>query len=315
MDMTLRGIHVPLITPFRADGSVATDALADLANNVLDAGAAGLVALGTTAEVAALSVGERTEIIDICARVSRERDTSLIIGVGGGDTATTLQALNALQALHAVPAFRDAPAGAELTNQLGTTAALVTVPSFTRPGEAGVRAHFAYLAERSPIPLIVYHIPYRTGQQLSAATLRELGALPGIVGVKYAAGGIDAQTIDLFADLPPDFAVLVGDDLYLGPLLALGAPGGILASAHLATASFVDLVDAWQAADLPRARDLGAALARLAAALFVEPNPTVIKGVLHATGQIPTPDVRLPLLPAARDSVETAHKLLADLGG
>ncbi|HEY4024096.1 MAG TPA: dihydrodipicolinate synthase family protein [Pseudonocardiaceae bacterium] len=295
--MTLSGIHVPLITPFRADGTIATDALAGLANTVLDAGAAGLVALGTTAEVAALGVGERTEVIDICARICREREASLIVGVGGGDTAATVRGL------------------AELTNQLETTAAaLVTVPSFTRPGEAGVRAHFAHLAEHSPIPLVIYHIPYRTGQQLSAASLRELGALPGIAGVKYAVGGVDAQTIDLFADLPPDFAVLAGDDLFVGPLLALGAPGGILASAHLATASFVDLLDAWQTADLPRARHLGAGLARLSAALFAEPNPTVIKGVLHATGQIPTADVRLPLLPASPESVETAQKLLAELG-
>lgn len=294
--MTLRGIHVPLITPFRADGAIATDALADLANAALDAGAAGLVALGTTAEVATLGVGERTEVVDICARICRERDASLIVGAGGSDTAATLRALE------------------ELRTWPETTAALVTVPSFTRPGEAGVRAHFAHLAEHSPIPLVIYHIPYRTGQALSGAALRDLGALPGIAGVKYAEGGVDAETIDLFADPPADFEILVGDDLYLGPLLAMGAHGGILASAHLATSQFVDLLDAWQSADLPRARRLGNDLARLSAALFTEPNPTVIKGVLHATGAIPTPDVRLPLLSAGTESVETALKLVADLG-
>lgn len=294
--MTLSGIHVPLITPFRPDGSIATDALADLASTVLDAGAAGLVALGTTAEVAALGVGERTEVVDVCARICRERGVPLIVGAGGGDTAATLRALE------------------EVTAWPEAVAALVTVPSFTRPGEAGVRAHFAHLAAHSPVPLVIYHIPYRTGQQLSGASLRELGALPGIAGVKYAAGGIDAQTIDLFADLPPDFAVFVGDDLFLGPLLAMGASGGILASALLATGSFVDLLDAWRTADLPRARDLGAGLARLSSALFTEPNPTVIKGVLHATGAIPAPDVRLPLLPAAQDSIDAALKVLAELG-
>jgi 4-hydroxy-tetrahydrodipicolinate synthase len=294
--MTLRGIHVPLITPFRADGAIAADALADLANAALDAGATGLVALGTTAEVATLGVGERTEVVDICARICRERDASLIVGTGGSDTAATLRALE------------------ELETWPEATAALVTVPSFTRPGEAGVRAHFAHLAEHSPIPLVIYHIPYRTGQALSGAALRELGALPGIAGVKYAEGGVDADTIDLFADPPADFEILVGDDLYLGPLLAMGAHGGILASAHVATSQFVDLLDAWQTADLPRARRLGNNLARLSAALFTEPNPTVIKGVLHAIGAIPTPDVRLPLLPAGTESVETALKLVADLG-
>jgi 4-hydroxy-tetrahydrodipicolinate synthase len=291
--MTLTGIHVPLITPFRADGAVAIEAIAQLANDALDAGAAGLVAFGTTAEVAALSVGERTEILDVCARICRERDASLIVGAGGSDTAATVRAL---------------------TELAGHTAALVTVPSFTRPGEAGVLAHFAHLAAHSPVPLVIYHIPYRTGQQLGAATLRELGSLPGIIGVKYAVGGIDAQTVELFADLPADFDVLIGDDVVVGPAFAMGASGGILASANVATAPFVDLYQAWQTGDLARARDLGGTLGRVAAALFAEPNPTVLKGVLHATGRIPTADVRLPLVPASQDSVDAALKLLADLG-
>ena len=291
--MTLTGIHVPLITPFNADGSVAIDAVAELATGALDSGAAGLVAFGTTAEVAALSVGERTEILDVCTRICRERDASLIVGAGGGDTAATLRALEELA---------------------GHAAALVTVPSFTRPGEAGVFAHFAHLAAHSPVPLVIYHIPYRTGQQLSAATLRQLGALPGIVGVKYAVGGIDAQTVELFADLPADIDVLIGDDVFAGPAFAIGASGGILASANVVTAPFVELHQAWQRADLARARDLGGTLGRLAAALFAEPNPTVLKGVLHATGRIPTADVRLPLVPASQDSVDAALELLAGLG-
>jgi 4-hydroxy-tetrahydrodipicolinate synthase len=102
--------------------------------------------------------------------------------------------------------------------------------------------------------------------------------------------------------------------VFCGPLLALGAAGGILASAHLATGAFVELAAAWQQGNLARARALGAQLARLSTALFREPNPTVIKGVLHDTGQIPTPDVRLPLLPADGDSVEAAVQQLADLG-
>jgi 4-hydroxy-tetrahydrodipicolinate synthase len=292
----LTGIYLPLITPFARDGSVAAHALAGLANTVLDAGAAGIVALGTTAEVATLDAAERRAVIETCARVCRERDVPLIVGAGGNDTRASVAALT------------------ELATVPEVTAALVTVPAFTRPAEAGVRAHFGHLAAHSPIPLIIYHIPYRTGQTVGAASLRALGELPGIIGVKYAVGGIDAQTIDLLGDLPADFAVLAGDDVFCSPLLALGAAGGILASAHVATGAFVELVTAWHNGKLDRARELGARLARLSTALFREPNPTVIKGVLHATGQIPTPDVRLPLLPASADSVEAAVKQLADLG-
>jgi 4-hydroxy-tetrahydrodipicolinate synthase len=93
-------------------------------------------------------------------------------------------------------------------------------------------------------------------------------------------------------------------------MLALGARGGITASAHLATDQFAQLVSAWRKGDVDTARSLGHPLARLAAALFAEPNPTVLKGVLHAQGRIPTPDVRLPLLPASERSVAVTLDLL-----
>ncbi|MDI9900718.1 dihydrodipicolinate synthase family protein [Rhodococcus sp. IEGM 1409] len=287
----LAGIHVPLITPFESDGRIATDALERLAHQVLADGAVGLVALGTTAETATLTEQERVTVLDICASVCRARGATLIVGAGGNDTAGSARALD------------------RLSRWPGVSAALVPVPSFTRPSKAGVVAHFTYLQESSPVPLIVYHVPYRTACDLDSRTLRELGALPGVVAVKYAAGSIDAAAVELFADLPDDFAVLAGDDLYLTPLLALGASGGILASAHVSTGDFVGLVKGWDSGDVDNVRDLGRRLSKLSGALFSEPNPTVIKGVLHALGQIPTPHVRLPLLPASDESVDRALEI------
>ncbi|MEU4577917.1 4-hydroxy-tetrahydrodipicolinate synthase [Nonomuraea sp. ATR24] len=282
----LSGIHVPLITPFDETGAVAYDAVEKLAGHVLDQGAAGLVALGTTAEVAALDADERAGVIEVCARICGERGAPLTVGVTGNDTRSVARALS------------------ELPD--GVAAALVTVPYFLRPSERGVIAHFEALAEGTPVPLVIYHIPYRTGQAVGAATLRHLGAHPMVAGVKYAAGGIDQDAVDLLGDLPDGFAVLGGDDAFISPLLALGAAGGILASAHLVTDRFAELVAAWHAGDVARARALGHRLATISAALFAEPNPTVIKGVLHARGLIPTPDVRLPLLPASAAAVSQA---------
>ncbi|MBW5485382.1 dihydrodipicolinate synthase family protein [Streptomyces bambusae] len=290
-----RGIHVPLVTPFSASGEVAADALEALAHEVLDAGAAGIVALGTTAEAAALDAAERERVTDVCARVCAERGALLTVGAGSADTRASEAALRALE--------RRPEAGA----------ALVAVPSFVRPSAAGVLAHFERLAAASPVPLIVYHIPYRTGLPLDAPALRALAELPGVTGMKYAGGGIDQEAMALLGDLPDGFALLAGDDVYASPLLALGAAGGILASAHLATARFVELAAAWGAGDVRRARALGHALAKVSAAVFAEPNPVVVKGVLHAQGRIPTPDVRLPLLPAGRASVETALARLEEL--
>ncbi|WP_219508223.1 4-hydroxy-tetrahydrodipicolinate synthase family protein [Nonomuraea ceibae] len=282
----LSGIHVPLITPFDETGAVAYDAVEKLAGHVLDQGAAGLVALGTTAEVAALDADERAGVIEVCARICGERGAPLTVGVTGNDTRSVARALS------------------ELPD--GVAAALVTVPYFLRPSERGVIAHFEALAEGTPVPLVIYHIPYRTGQAVGAATLRHLGAHPMVAGVKYAAGGIDQDAVDLLGDLPDGFAVLGGDDAFISPLLALGAAGGILASAHLVTDRFAELVAAWHAGDVARARALGHRLATISAALFAEPNPTVIKGVLHARGLISTPDVRLPLLPASAAAVSQA---------
>jgi 4-hydroxy-tetrahydrodipicolinate synthase len=291
MEPSLRGLFVPLITPFTDDGELATDALEKLAHDVIDSGAAGLVALGTTGEHATLTVAERHAVLDVAARACRERDATLIAGAGSNDTAATAREL------------RDLAAWPEVA------AALTVVPYYTRPSEEGVVAHFTTLAAASPVPLIVYNIPYRTGRSLGTATLLKLASVPGIVGVKHAAGAVDQDTVLMMAGLPAGFAVLAGDDVFASPLLALGAAGGILASAHLRTAEFAEMIAAWPAGRSSQARDLGHRLAPLSAALFAEPSPAVIKGALHALGHIPSPAVRLPLLPAGQEAVRAALSL------
>ncbi|MEV4640110.1 dihydrodipicolinate synthase family protein [Actinoplanes sp. NPDC049548] len=275
--MTLTGLYVPLITPFDTGGGVAFDALERLAREVLDDGARGLVALGTTGEPGALSPDEQRGVVEVVARVCRQRQAPFVVAAG---TAS--------------PPPGDAQA------------VLTLVPPFVRPGEEGVVAYFSAYARSSPAPVIVYHVPYRTGQRLSAATLRRIAELDNVAGVKLAAGGIDDETVALLADPPPGFAILGGDDAFLSPLLALGAHGGIVASAHLQTTAFADLVRAWDDGDVARARPLARRLARLSLAMFAEPNPTVIKAVLHARGRIPTPDVRLPLLPVHARTLKVA---------
>ncbi|MFJ3308375.1 dihydrodipicolinate synthase family protein [Streptomyces sp. NPDC086549] len=166
----------------------------------------------------------------------------------------------------------------ELARSGDVAAALVPTPPYTRPGEAGTLAHFKALAEHGGLPLVVYDIPYRTGQPLSTSTLNALGHLPEVVGVKYATGAIDAAAMELLGSSTPAFAVLGGDDAVISPLLAAGARGGILASANVHTADYAELISLWQSDATGPARRLGAELARLSAALFAEPNPTVIKG-------------------------------------
>ena len=280
--MTIGGLFVPLITPFAADGSVAVGALETLGHDVLDAGATGLLALGTTGEPASLTPTERGEVCTVVARVSRERRTPWIAGVHDGMV----------------------PASAE--------AAMHTVPAFVRPGEPGVIAWFAARAAASPIPVVVYHVPYRTAQPLSAAALLQVAALPGVTAIKYAPGALDADAVQFLAAAAdvPDFTVLAGDDVLAAPVLALGAAGAILASAHLATDQYAALVDAWTTGDRASARRWSHRLAALSGALFAAPNPTVIKAVLHRDGRIPTAAVRLPLTAATPESVTRATSRL-----
>lgn len=287
--MMLTGLFVPLITPFDPAGAVALDALDTLAHQVLDDGATGLVALGTTAEHSALTDAERRAVLDVLASVCRARAVPLVVG------ANTAEEL------------------AGLAGRPEVVAALTVVPPFVRPGEDGVVAHFRALAAASPVPLIVYDVPYRTGQYLSVDALRRLAAVPGVVGVKHAPGGINADTVALLADPPAGFTILGGDDLFISPLLALGAHGAILASAHCATSEFARLLDAWGTGDVELARELGGRLSALSGAVFAGPNPTVLKAVLRAEGRIPTADVRLPLLPAGAEATAAARRRLAEV--
>jgi 4-hydroxy-tetrahydrodipicolinate synthase len=295
MDLTLAGLYIPLISPFTSGGELAAEALAALAHEMIDAGAAGIVALGTTAESATLTPGERRTVLDVCARVCRERSATLIAGAGSNDTRASVQAL------------------AELTAWPEVSAALVAVPYYTRPGTRGVLAHFTCLAGQSPLPLVIYNIPYRTGQVVPWQVMVRLAGLPAVAGVKHAVGAIDEDTVRLMASTPGDFAVLAGDDAFASPLLALGAAGGILASAHVCTDAFAELVRAWRDGETGRARLLGHRLSALSAALFSEPNPTVIKAVLHAQGRIPSPSVRLPLLEASPEAADAALRQVSEL--
>ncbi|MGW2402933.1 4-hydroxy-tetrahydrodipicolinate synthase [Streptomyces sp. NPDC001739] len=290
-DPNFTGLYVPLVTPFTDDLRLAPDALAQLADEALLAGASGLVALGTTAEAATLTAEEKQTVVQVCSAACRRHGAPLIVGVGTNDTATAIESLR------------------ELAARGDVTAALVPTPPYIRPGEAGTLAHFTALADHGGIPLIVYDIPYRTGQTLSADTLAALGRLPEVAGVKHATGAIDATTVELLGCAPHGFAVLGGDDVVISPLLAAGAHGGILASANLRTADYAELISLWRHGSGAPARKLGTELARFSAALFAEPNPTVIKGVLHAQGRIPSPAVRLPLLAASTSSVRRAAHL------
>lgn len=291
------GVFVPLVTPFAEDGGVDHRALEALARSVLDDGAAGVVALATTGEPTALDDAERDEVVATVARVCADAGAPLVVGAGTIDTRTTIARH---EGLAGVP---------------GVRASLAVVPYFVRPSEAAVVAHFQTVAARSPVPLVVYNIPYRTGRGLGAAALLELAATENVAGVKQAVGGIDADTLELLAGAADRWSVLGGDDAYLLPLTLMGGAGAIAAASHVHTARFVAMIEAGLRGDVAAARPHAEALLPLVQALFSEPSPAVIKAVLHAQGRIPTPDVRMPMQSASREALETALRHAAAAAG
>ncbi|MBK5287717.1 MAG: 4-hydroxy-tetrahydrodipicolinate synthase [Acidimicrobiia bacterium] len=291
--MTLRGVYIPLITPFAADGSVALDAVTALCNEYLDAGAHGIVPLGTTGESSALTADEKRAVVAACSAVCVERDAQLIVGAGTNATATTIAAVQ------------------DLAGTPGLSGVLIVVPYYVRPSEAGIVAHFRAVADASSVPVVLYNVAFRTGRNLSAAGVLEAAAHPNIVGIKQAATGLDLDTLELLRGAPDDFAVLGGEDAFLFPIMLMGGSGTICASAHVLTEQFVSMIECGVAGKVDEGRAHAEALLPVVQACFAEPNPAVFKGVLHAQGRIPTPDVRMPLTNASQAAIDAALAAIA----
>jgi 4-hydroxy-tetrahydrodipicolinate synthase len=323
------GLHVPLVTPFAPDGDVDLGALRRLAARVLDDGADGLVALGTTGESTVLNAAEQDAVVDCCAEVCSERGAPLTVGVAGGDTATVAREV------------------ARLGGRDGVAAVLSVVPPYLRPARAGVVAHYRALAAASPVPLLAYDNPPRVGVHLGTEALLELhDAEPRIVGVKLSVPALDGDALALLAGAPESFAVLCGEDALILAMLAHGAAGAISAAANCATARFAALVRAGRAGALGDVAEdafgAGRAPARPASALgdggeampgpaaarrhhdallpFVralgaESGPSIVKGVLHRRGALPTPSLRLPNVAASEAAVDAAERALTAASG
>lgn len=291
------GVLVPLVTPFDAQDRVDLGALAALAEGVLDDGARGIVALATTGEPTSLDEAERAAVVATCAEVCGRREALLVVGAGTNDTRTTIARH---EGLAEVP---------------GVSASMAVVPYYVRPTEQAIVRHFEEVAARSPVPVIAYNIPYRTGRGLGADSLLALAATENVAGVKQAVGSIDADTLRVLAESGDDFAVLGGDDVFLYPLVLMGGRGAIAASSHICTRRFTEMIDCGLRGDVEAGRRHAEALLPLVQALFAEPSPAVIKALLHAQGRIQTAAVRMPLAEASPAAADLAGRALRAVEG
>ena len=271
--MRLSGVWLPIITPFK-DGEVDYAGYEHLVDHYVRAGVSGVIPLGTTGESPTIDEAETEALVERTVATVAGR-VPILVGVGGNDTRKVVKAVKRLQK-HAVQGI------------------LSVCPYYNRPSQDGMREHFIRVAEATDRPILIYNIPYRTGVNLANETLLALAAIPNIAGVKDSSGNI-AQSLDLLRQRPAGFAVLTGEDAFFYTMLAHGGDGGILASAHVETATFLSVYERVVANDHQGALKAWSRLEPMVPLLFKEPNPVPIKHCLWRQGLIASAECRLPL--------------------
>jgi 4-hydroxy-tetrahydrodipicolinate synthase len=282
-----------MITPFDDRGRLDLDGAAKLASWLVDQGNDGLVVAGTTGESPTLTHDEQIELIrTVCQAAS----VPVLAGAGSNDTRAAVDLT-------------------ERATEAGATGILSVAPYYNRPSQEGLALHFRAIAAATDLPVVLYDIPVRTGRKVDTSTLLSLAhEVPNIVGVKDAAAN-PAETTALVAQAPDDFEVYSGDDVLTLPLLAVGAVGVIGVATHWAAAETRDMIRAFLAGDVARARAINQ---RLLPSYAFEtgdrhPNPIPTKAMMKVLG-LPGGDCRPPMGPEPDDLQQRARRILAELG-
>lgn len=286
-----KGAIVAIVTPFKK-GKVDEEALRELIEFQIKNGTDGIVPCGTTGESPVLSHKEHDRVIEITVDAVKKR-VPVIAGTGSNSTDEALRLTK-----HAY--------------DVGADGALMVCPYYNRPTQEGLYQHYKYIAEKVPIPIIIYNIPGRTGVNMTPETLARLAKIKNIVGVKEAAGSLQ-QMADIIRICGPDFSVLSGDDFFTFPLLCLGGHGIISVVSNVAPADMAALVDSFNAGNIKKARKLHYQLTPLVSSLFIETNPTPVKAALALMGKIQY-EIRMPLSKLSDANYEKLKKTMQNYG-
>lgn len=280
-----------MVTPFNADGSVNYAAGADFADWLLANGSDGLVVEGSTGEAATMDMDEKIKFMQtIVARVNGR--AKIVAGAGTNCTASTIDLVKKMEAC-------------------GVDGVLVVGPYYNKPTQEGYYQHFAAVAKATKLPIIVYNVPGRTGDNIAPETVARLAAdFSNIVAIKEAAGNV-AQTAELYRVLPEDFSIYSGDDGLILPFMSVGACGLISVLANVNGNLLQQLMQAYSEGRVKDAADLNKVMVPLAKAMFVESNPIPIKAAVTKVTGIEAGAPRLPLTPisaAAEAKLDAALK-------
>lgn len=263
-----------IITPFNKEGKVDYPGLKELTEHLINTGSNGFVIGGTTGETATMTHDEKIELYTKFAQIIAGR-VPVIAGTGSNNTAQTV-------------AFTQ-----EVGQIPGIDMALVVAPYYNKPNQRGIIAHFEKVAENSPVPIIIYNIPGRTGIKISKETLVSLSHNPKIAGVKQCAELEDLEYIVEHA--ASDFLVYTGEDLQSLTAKVLGAKGVISVASHVYGSAMREMYDDLDQGKVAAAGKLQRRLMPKMQALFMYPSPSPVKAVLNAQG-LPAGGCRLPIV-------------------
>ena len=271
----LHGAATALITPFTADLHIDFDALERIVNHQIENGAQYLVVLGTTGESATLSASEKQAVMKAVVQYNKGR-VPLVIGMGGNDTAALLTQLSE-------------------TDFSGYSYVLSVSPYYNKPNQRGIIALYQAVAEHSPLPVIIYNVPGRTGSNMTAETQLILAQHPRIVATKEASGNME-QIMHLLQHKPDNFEVISGDDSLTFPMMALGATGVISVINHAYPQVFSGMVNDCLTGNWEAAKQAHYEILEGSIRIFEDGSPGGIKVMLHQMGLCET-FVRPPLYP------------------
>lgn len=292
MNIKLRGMGVALITPFKEDESIDYDALSRLLEYQIKNGADYLVILGTTAETATLTEEEKKELSTFIVERVNGR-VPLVLGAGGNNTRALVHFL-------------------QTTDLSGFSAILSVCPYYNKPSQEGIFRHYREVAQASPLPVILYNVPGRTGVNMTSdTTLRLAREVPNIVAIKEASGNL-TQIDEIIKNKPVGFSVISGDDGITFPLMTLGGIGVISVIGNAFPREFSRMVRLIEAGDYKSALEIHYKFNELFSLLFVDGNPAGVKSMLNVMGYIKNV-LRLPLVPTRISTSEKINEVLNSL--
>jgi 4-hydroxy-tetrahydrodipicolinate synthase len=275
MKSIFSGTGVALVTPFKADHTIDFQGIETVVNHVISNDVDYIAALGTTGETPTLSFSERSQILSTIMEVVKDR-VPVVVGIGCN---------NPIEVNEQIHLF-----------DLKKAAAILSVaPYYNRPQQSGLIGHYRAIAEKSPLPVIIYNVPARAGVNIEGNTTLQIAKeIPKVIGIKEASGNV-SQIMHIIQHCPKDFLVISGDDAITLPLIACGADGVISTVANAFPKEFSTMVKLAKAGDFENAKTIHYQLLDCITACFKDGSPSGVKAFLREKGLIED-HVRLPLV-------------------